>query len=89
MEWLDQHDFPYWDLCFMRDKAAVGADLYIEDSVSNVSALRGAGKDVIVATSQNEELGSDRARGLAGGRRIECVGRSRPGACDVTRPVRP
>jgi 5'(3')-deoxyribonucleotidase len=63
IEWLDQHDFPYWDLCFMKDKAAVGADLYIEDSVSNVKALRKANKKVIVfATSQNGELGSDRAK---------------------------
>ena len=63
IEWLDQHDFPYWDLCFMKDKAAVGADLYIEDSVSNVKALRAAGQEVIVfATPQNAELGSDRAQ---------------------------
>jgi 5' nucleotidase, deoxy (Pyrimidine), cytosolic type C protein (NT5C) len=63
IEWLDQHDFPYWDLCFMKDKAAVGADLYIEDSVSNVKALRAAAKKVIAfATPQNGELGPDRAQ---------------------------
>jgi 5'(3')-deoxyribonucleotidase len=62
IEWLDQHDFPYWDLCFMRDKHEVGANLYIEDSVSNVRALREVEKDVIVfATSQNTELGDERA----------------------------
>ena len=22
--WLDHHGIPYWDLCFMKDKAAVG-----------------------------------------------------------------
>lgn len=61
IDWLDQHDFPYWDLCFMKDKAAVGADLYIEDSVSNVIALREAGKKTIAfATSQNPELGPPR-----------------------------
>ena len=38
IEWLDQHDFPYWDLCLMRDKHEVGASLYIEDSVSNVNS---------------------------------------------------
>jgi UDP-glucose 4-epimerase len=27
VEWLDFYDVPYWDLCFMKDKAAVGADL--------------------------------------------------------------
>jgi 5'(3')-deoxyribonucleotidase len=63
IDWLDKYDFPYWDLCFMKDKAAVGADLYIEDSVSNMKALRKAKKDVIVfATSQNVELGKDRAQ---------------------------
>src|SRR5205823_2847228 len=29
IEWLDHHGIPYWDLCVMGDKAAVGADLYI------------------------------------------------------------
>jgi hypothetical protein len=36
IDWLDRHDFPYWDLCFMKDKAAVGANLYIDDSVAAV-----------------------------------------------------
>jgi hypothetical protein len=26
IEWLDHHDILYRDLCFMKDKAAVGAD---------------------------------------------------------------
>ena len=32
VDWLDGHDIPYWDLCFLADKSAVGADLYVEDS---------------------------------------------------------
>ena len=32
IEWLDFYDIPYWDLCLVRDKPSVGADLYIEDS---------------------------------------------------------
>lgn len=51
IEWLDFHDIPYWDLCFMRDKAAVGADLYIEDSPSNVLSLRDDGHETIVFTN--------------------------------------
>src|SRR3990172_3226868 len=39
-EWLEHHGIPYWDLCFMKEKAAVGADLYIEDSPRNVEQLR-------------------------------------------------
>jgi hypothetical protein len=35
--WLERHGIPYWDLCFMRDKAAVGADLYLEDNPANIA----------------------------------------------------
>jgi 5'(3')-deoxyribonucleotidase len=55
--WLDHYDIPYWDLCFVQDKAAVGADLYLEDSPHNVTALRADGHDVIVFTnSTNRSL---------------------------------
>lgn len=50
-EWLDHHGIPYWDLCFMKDKAAVGADLYIEDAPGNVQALRTNGHPTIVFTN--------------------------------------
>ncbi len=43
VDWLDHYDVPYWDLCFMKEKAAVGADLYIDDSPTNVQALRAQG----------------------------------------------
>jgi 5'(3')-deoxyribonucleotidase len=51
IEWLDYHDVPYWDLCFMKDKAAVGADLYIEDAPDNVERLRADGHETIVFTN--------------------------------------
>ncbi len=55
--WLDEHGFPYWDLCFMQDKAAVGADLYIDDSPANISALVAAGHRTIAFTnSTNREV---------------------------------
>lgn len=61
-EWLDNHGIPYWDLCFMKDKAAVGADLYIEDSPGNIEALRASGHETIVFTnSTNLELRGPRA----------------------------
>ena len=41
--WLDNHGIPYWDLCFMRDKDQVGADIYIDDAPDNVETLRAAG----------------------------------------------
>lgn len=55
--WLEHHGVPYWDLCFMRDKAAVGADLYIEDSPANIEALRADGhRTIIMRNSTNRHL---------------------------------
>jgi 5'(3')-deoxyribonucleotidase len=66
IEWLDHHDIPYWDLCFMKDKAAVGADLYIEDSPDNVERLRADGHATIVLTnSTNRSLVGPRANSWA------------------------
>lgn len=57
VDWLEYHGIPYWDLCFMRDKAAVGADLYVEDSPDNIRALRETGHEVLVLrNSTNREL---------------------------------
>lgn len=62
-DWLEEHGIPYWDLCFMRDKSAVGADLYLEDSPANIAALRADGNDVIVVSnSTNLDLPGPRAR---------------------------
>ena len=62
IEWLDFHDIPYWDLCFMREKAAVGADLYVEDSPENVARLRSQGlKTIVFSNSTNEHLPGPRA----------------------------
>jgi 5'(3')-deoxyribonucleotidase len=62
IQWLDRHDIPYWDLCFMQQKTAVGADLYIEDSPSNIERLRAEGQKTIVFTnSTNEHLSGPRA----------------------------
>jgi 5'(3')-deoxyribonucleotidase len=62
VNWLDHHDIPYWDLCFMSDKGAVGADLYIEDSPDNIGKLRADGHPTIVFTnSTNRALPGPRA----------------------------
>ncbi len=62
IEWLDKHDIPYWDLCLMQEKAAVGADLYIEDSPDNIRRLRSEKRKTIIFTnSTNEELPGLRA----------------------------
>lgn len=48
VRWLDNHGIPYWDLCFMRDKGDVGADVYVEDSPENIKSLRCLGQYVII-----------------------------------------
>jgi 5'(3')-deoxyribonucleotidase len=62
VDWLDSYDIPYWDICFMADKGAVGAHIYIDDSPANVSRLRVQGCRAIVFTnSTNRGLGGPRA----------------------------
>jgi 5'(3')-deoxyribonucleotidase len=66
--WLQQERpdgrplIPYRDLCFMADKAEVGADLYVDDAPHNVLALRRAKADVICFThAYNEDIPGLRA----------------------------
>lgn len=40
VSWLDKNRIPFRDICFVRDKAEVGADLYLDDSPHNIAALR-------------------------------------------------
>ncbi|MFA5205481.1 MAG: 5'-nucleotidase [Lentisphaeria bacterium] len=51
IEWLDKQGIPYWDLCFLKEKGDVGADLYIDDAPHNVERLRALGKKTIVFTN--------------------------------------
>ena len=62
VQWLERYGIPYWDLCFMRDKSAVGADLYLEDNPDNITALRNDGhKTIVVINSMNRDLPGPRA----------------------------
>ena len=62
VDWLDSLDIPYWDLCFMADKGAVGAHVYIDDSPSNIERLRGQGcKTIVFSNSTNRKLPGPRA----------------------------
>ena len=64
--WLDQHDIPYRDLCFIGDKATVGADLYIDDSPHIILALREAGRTALVFDQlYNRHLDGPRVRSWA------------------------
>ncbi|MDR2658727.1 MAG: 5'-nucleotidase [Spirochaetaceae bacterium] len=62
VEWLDSYDIPYWDLCFMKDKAAVGANVYIDDSPQNIELLRSNRcKCIVFSNSTNRGIRGPRA----------------------------
>jgi len=62
VDWLDHNGIPYWDLCFMKEKEQVGANVYIDDTPSNVERLRTKGHYTICfANSTNKEMGPPRA----------------------------
>ncbi|GHV19330.1 putative 5'(3')-deoxyribonucleotidase [Spirochaetia bacterium] len=57
VEWLDSHDIPYWDLCFMNDKGAVGAHVYVDDAPQNVLSLRKNGcRCIVFSNSTNTSI---------------------------------
>jgi 5'(3')-deoxyribonucleotidase len=62
VEWLDNYDIPYWDLCFMNDKGAVGAHVYLDDAPANIMDLRNQGcKTIVFTNSTNRKLSGPRA----------------------------
>lgn len=63
IEWLDNYDIPYWDLCFMKDKTEVGANLYIDDSPTNIQQLKESNcPTIIFSNSTNLSLKGPRAK---------------------------
>ena len=62
VEWLDNYDIPYWDICFMNDKGAVGAHVYIDDAPENIINLRNLGcKTIVFSNSTNRQMPGPRA----------------------------
>jgi 5'(3')-deoxyribonucleotidase len=62
VDWLDNNDIPYWDICFMNDKGAVGAHVYIDDAPVNIKRLREQGyKTIVFTNSTNRQLPGPRA----------------------------
>jgi len=62
VDWLDKYDIPYWDICFMNDKGAVGAHIYIDDAPENINNLRKLGcKTIVFSNSTNRDLPAPRA----------------------------
>ena len=62
VDWLDSWDIPYWDLCFMADKGAVGAHVYIDDAPANINRLREQGcRTIVFSNSTNMDIEGPRA----------------------------
>jgi 5'(3')-deoxyribonucleotidase len=62
VDWLDKYDIPYWDLCFMSDKDAVGAHVYIDDAPLNIVRLRQRGcRTIVFSNSTNRGIPGPRA----------------------------
>jgi len=62
VDWLDNNDIPYWDICFMNDKGAVGAHVYVDDAPENIISLRNQGyKTIAFSNSTNRGLPGPRA----------------------------
>jgi 5'(3')-deoxyribonucleotidase len=62
VEWLDKRAIPYRDICFLGNKPEVEADCYVDDSPTNVQALRDADNLVIVYDAPyNRDLDGPRA----------------------------
>ena len=62
VDWLDKYDIPYWDICFMKNKGAVGAHVYIDDAPENITRLRKQGcKTIVFSNSTNAGIEGPRA----------------------------
>jgi 5'(3')-deoxyribonucleotidase len=48
VRWLEAAEIPYWDLCFIKDKTSVKADLYIDDAPHNIEAFLQMGSQVLI-----------------------------------------
>lgn len=63
VEWLDEHEIPYWDLCFLGRKSDLELDLLIDDAPHNVESLRAHGRNVLVMDQPyNQHVGGPRVR---------------------------
>ncbi|TAM88032.1 5'-nucleotidase [bacterium] len=61
VQWLEKHGIPYYDLCFMESKGAVGANLYIDDTPKNIEALSEKHNVIIFSNSTNRDIQGRRA----------------------------
>jgi len=66
IDWLDNNGIPYWDLCFMKEKDQVAADIYVDDSPDNIERLRERGfYTICFANSTTQQVSEPRAKSWA------------------------
>ncbi len=63
--WLERYGIPYWDLCFVKDKAAVSSDLYVDDSPHNVAAVVAQGRGAVLFSPKEKVEGAESVRDWA------------------------
>lgn len=62
VEWLEKKGIPFWDLCFLKNKASINVDIFIEDTPHNIIDLRKSGTYTICfANNTNIKVDSPRA----------------------------
>ncbi|PKK89681.1 MAG: 5'-nucleotidase [Candidatus Wallbacteria bacterium HGW-Wallbacteria-1] len=60
--WLEKYGVPYWDICFLKDKNSINADLFIDDSPVNIEKFKAASKRVLIfGCPNNMGVQGDRA----------------------------
>jgi 5'(3')-deoxyribonucleotidase len=63
VEWLQKHNIPYNDLCFVENKNEVEADIYIEDSPAHLESFISHNKRyVIFSHKYNDHIPTDLIR---------------------------
>lgn len=61
--WLDRHEIPYRDLCFLGSKSQLHADVFIDDAPHNVDAIsKGGGKVIIFDAAYNQGVAGPRVK---------------------------
>jgi 5'(3')-deoxyribonucleotidase len=60
--WLDDKNIPYRDICFVKTKGDIFADVYIDDAPENIITFQNLGRQVIIYdTPYNQDLEGLRA----------------------------
>lgn len=74
IDWLSRHEIHYDDICFVDDKTMVHCDLYIDDSPSQIRALKAAGKEVLIFSYHyNKDIEGERISSWSEDKKLELL----------------